>query len=166
MKKRIAAAIFAALMVFSLDACGDSESSSAGTIASSKAEITSAATTQNEKESLEENESTATEDEPSNNTTATSDDVKPDVQASRVVLPVENIQQNPELPTGSEITSAAIVLNYYGIKCDKTDLLNYLPMSKRPADSTAPWVNPNDYFCGDPRETDNSYGCYRRGNTI
>ncbi|MBQ4487040.1 MAG: C39 family peptidase [Oscillospiraceae bacterium] len=159
MKKRIAAAL-AALMAFSLAACGDSGNSSAGLAASSKAVEVSEASTQNEIVSSQENESIAIKDDSSENTEEMSSDVKPNVKESRVVLPVKNIQQNPELPNGSEITSAAIVLNYYGIKCDKTDLLDYLPMSKRPADSTALWVNPNDYFCGDPRETVNSYGCY------
>ena len=46
-----------------------------------------------------------------------------------VQLNVENILQNPELPNGCEITSAAIVLNYLGFGIDKVTLAeNYLPM--------------------------------------
>ncbi len=48
---------------------------------------------------------------------------------STVQLDVENILQNPELPNGCEITSAAIVLNYLGFDIDKVTLAeNYLPM--------------------------------------
>lgn len=46
-----------------------------------------------------------------------------------VQLDVENIPQNPELPNGCEITSAAIVLNYLGYAVDKTMLAEeYLPL--------------------------------------
>ena len=45
-----------------------------------------------------------------------------------VQLDVENIPQNPELPNGCEITSAAIVLNYLGYNADKVTLAEeYLP---------------------------------------
>lgn len=45
-----------------------------------------------------------------------------------VQLEVENIPQNPELPNGCEITSAAIALNYLGYPADKTTLAeDYLP---------------------------------------
>ena len=37
-------------------------------------------------------------------------------------LEVENIDQNPELPNGCEITSAAIVLQYLGFPVDKVTL--------------------------------------------
>ena len=48
---------------------------------------------------------------------------------STVQLDVENIPQNPELPNGCEITSAAIALNYLGYSVDKTTLAEeYLPM--------------------------------------
>lgn len=46
-----------------------------------------------------------------------------------VQLNVENILQNPELPNGCEITSAAIVLNYLGFDIDKVTLAeNCLPI--------------------------------------
>lgn len=46
-----------------------------------------------------------------------------------VQLEVENILQNPELPNGCEITSAAIVLNYLGYDIDKVTLAEeYLPV--------------------------------------
>ena len=48
---------------------------------------------------------------------------------STVQLDVENILQNPELPNGCEITSAAIVLNYLGYTIGKVTLAeDYLPV--------------------------------------
>lgn len=62
--------------------------------------------------------------------------------------------QYPELPTGCEITSLTMVLNYYGFDVDKCDLSdNYLDKGK---------VGTVDFrmiFEGDPRDKD-SYGCY------
>lgn len=44
-------------------------------------------------------------------------------------LDVENIDQNPELPNGCEITAAAIALNYLGFDVDKVTLAEeYLPI--------------------------------------
>ena len=46
-----------------------------------------------------------------------------------IQLDVKNIDQNPELPNGCEITSAAIVLNYLGYSIDKVALSeNYLSL--------------------------------------
>lgn len=65
-----------------------------------------------------------------------------------VQLEVRNIDQNPELPNGCEITSAAIVLNYLGIAADKVTLAEqYLP--------TAEWyweADPNVEFMGNPAD--------------
>lgn len=77
---------------------------------------------------------------------------------SRVVLPVKNVQQLPELPTGCEITSATIALNYYGFNVTKMQMLEYLPMVAEP-DRNGVWVSPNEAFLGDPR-LETSYGCY------
>lgn len=64
-----------------------------------------------------------------------------------VQLEVENIDQNPELPNGCEITSAAIVLNYLGIPTDKVMLSEqYLPMESY-------WeADPNLAFMGNPAD--------------
>jgi len=52
---------------------------------------------------------------------------------NRVYLNVNNILQNPELPTGCEAVSATIVLNYYGINISKTDFVDsYLTYSTDP----------------------------------
>lgn len=76
----------------------------------------------------------------------------------RVVLPVENIQQLPELPAGCEITSTTIALNYeLGITESKMDMVSYLPMDKWP-DENSVWSSPWDVFVGDPSL--NYYGAY------
>lgn len=63
-------------------------------------------------------------------------------------LEVENIDQNPELPNGCEVTSAAIVLQYLGFDADKVDLAeNYLP-------TYSPYweADPNVEFMGNPAD--------------
>lgn len=62
--------------------------------------------------------------------------------------------QYPELPTGCEVTSLCMVLNYYGVACGKCEIAdNYL---KKGAVGT---VDFHEAFEGDPRD-DSSYGCY------
>lgn len=69
-------------------------------------------------------------------------------------LDVECILQNPELPTGCEVTALATVLNYCGFEIDKVDLCdNYMPISST-ADRTF-----SEAYIGDPR-ADNGFGCY------
>lgn len=62
--------------------------------------------------------------------------------------------QYPELPTGCEVTSLTMVLNYYHVGCDKCEIAdNYLTKGE---------VGTVDFhyaFEGDPRD-ENSYGCY------
>lgn len=72
-----------------------------------------------------------------------------------VRLDVQNIQQLPELPSGCEITSATIVLNYYKYNVNKMEMLKYLPID-RLDDNVA--VSPYEAFIGHP--TEDGYGCY------
>lgn len=72
-----------------------------------------------------------------------------------IFLDVQNIPQKPELPTGCEITSLAILLNYLhpekGI--DKVTLADeYLEMGK------PGMVSPDEKFVGNPHHTGNSFG--------
>lgn len=76
---------------------------------------------------------------------------------TRIVLPVENIQQLPELPAGCEVTSTAIVMNYEGIKVDKMVLATFLPKMEFP-DKNGLWESPWNKFVGNPKLT--YYGCY------
>lgn len=51
-----------------------------------------------------------------------------EVLARSVILDVNNIYQSPQLPNGCEITSATIVLNYWGFDVDKVTMADvYLP---------------------------------------
>lgn len=64
------------------------------------------------------------------------------------------ILQEPELPTGCEITSLATVFNYYGMEIDKTELAEkYLEVGD------VGQVNPNEKFVGTPFDK-HSFGCY------
>lgn len=63
-------------------------------------------------------------------------------------LDVDNIDQNPELPNGCEITSAAIVLQYLGFSVDKVTLAEeYLP-------TCVPYweADPEVEFMGNPQD--------------
>ena len=64
------------------------------------------------------------------------------------------INQLPELPTGCEVTSLTMALNYCGVSADKCDIAdNYLEKGE---------VGTVDFrvaFEGDPRD-ENSFGCY------
>lgn len=64
------------------------------------------------------------------------------------------ICQYPELPTGCEITSLTMTLNYLGYPADRFELSDYY-LKKGPVGT----VNFYEAFEGDPRDG-NSYGCY------
>lgn len=69
-------------------------------------------------------------------------------------IDIECILQNPELPTGCEVTSLAIVLQYYGFNIDKCELSDkYLPQGEIGT------VTAYDAFIGNPRY-DWCFGCY------
>lgn len=78
------------------------------------------------------------------------------------VLPVSNILQKPELPTGCEITALTILLNHYGFDVDKLTMAReYLP--KLDFYSNGGVYYGADFkttFPGDPERELNSYGCY------
>ncbi len=71
-------------------------------------------------------------------------------------IPVDMILQKPELPTGCEITSLTMLLNYIGYDVDKLDMSdNYLPKGEyRAADY-------REVFVGDPRSVF-AYGCFSK----
>lgn len=73
---------------------------------------------------------------------------------NKYMLPVRSVLQNPELPTGCEVTSLSIVLNYLGYDADKETLAhNYLTKGK------AGTVNAWQAFIGEPASK-SGYGCY------
>ncbi len=86
---------------------------------------------------------------------------EPPVQDNKKILAVQNILQNPELPTGCEVTALTILLNHLGYSVDKLTMArNYLPKLD------FYWENGIYYgadfrttFAGNP-ESEYSYGCY------
>ena len=72
-----------------------------------------------------------------------------------VELDVPFVNQNPELPTGCEITSLTSVLLYLGFNIDKETLArNYLPMSNEAGEGM--FIN---YYFGSPWQT-SGMGCF------
>ena len=66
---------------------------------------------------------------------------------------VKTVLQNPELPTGCEVTSLTMVLNYLGYEVSKLTIADeYLPKENVNCD-------PYNVFCGNPRSK-NAYGCF------
>lgn len=84
----------------------------------------------------------------------------PTAQNGKMILPVRNIQQRPELPAGCEIVSSAIVLRYLGYDVEKTDLVPFFSMGGRPHVSNGRPVGPDPWtvFAGSPYES--GYGCF------
>ncbi|MDF2936696.1 MAG: peptidase C39-like family protein, partial [Paenibacillaceae bacterium] len=79
--------------------------------------------------------------------------VKPERKAS-VLLDAPIYRQHPELPSGCEITSLSMLLNFAGVAKTKMDLLSEMPVDMTPitlkADgSPAYWGNPNTGFVGE-----------------
>lgn len=89
------------------------------------------------------------------NTEAETIDTNNATSHSNIVnIDVQYISQYPELPTGCEITSLTMVMNYYGFKVSKTQMAsNYLEKE-----------NNGDFrevFVGDPFSV-HGYGCYAK----
>ncbi len=70
------------------------------------------------------------------------------------LINIEHISQYPELPSGDEITSLAMVLAYLNYDVDKCDLCD-LYLKKGPVGYT----DFNEANVGNPRNAYNSYGC-------
>lgn len=69
-------------------------------------------------------------------------------------LNVAELLQNPELPSGCEVTSLTAALNYLGYDVDKMTMTNkYLDMG------AIGETNPNKAFIGTP-DNDGAYGCF------
>lgn len=69
-------------------------------------------------------------------------------------LQVDPILQNPELPTGCEVTSLATVLNFYGYETNKIELSDTYLSKAKPGEAS-PYVA----FIGNPKSK-SGYGCY------
>lgn len=80
--------------------------------------------------------------------------VPPRIPSERCIMRIPVTYQLPELPTGCEVTSLSMAINYYGIKANKLALADcFLEKAEyRTADY-------RKKFVGDPRKKQ-SYGCY------
>lgn len=77
------------------------------------------------------------------------------------IIYIDNILQYPELPTGCEIVSLTMLLNYHGYNADKITLAReYLPKLGFYYEGGVYYgADFRTTFAGDP-ESENSYGCY------
>lgn len=78
-------------------------------------------------------------------------------------IAMDNLCQNPELPTGCEITSLTMVLNFLGYDVDKSVMADsYLPSTNgnfSQIDGVKYGDSFKKYFIGDPH-TNRAYGCF------
>lgn len=91
---------------------------------------------------------------------------KPSAQ-DKILLNVPLIDQNPELKYGCEVTSLAMVLQYAGIKVNKTELANRIkkenePMMIQKDGNIVNWGDPKDGFVGDITGKKRGYAVYVR----
>lgn len=78
-------------------------------------------------------------------------------------IPVSGIMQEPELPNGCEVTSLAMVLNYYGYDVDKVDLYdNYLQHEALELTDDDVYIgcDPNLVYVGDARSATMGFYCF------
>ena len=76
------------------------------------------------------------------------------IMPSSYLINMEHISQYPDLPSGDEVTSLAMVLNFLGYDVDKNELCD-LYLDKGPVGYTSFY----EANVGNPRNAYNSYGC-------
>lgn len=79
-----------------------------------------------------------------------------------VYIDVPYISQNDEYPTGCELVSASMLLNFYGFNITAGELIDkgYINQAELEHDDNKIYcADPNESFIGDPR-TESGYGCY------
>ncbi len=97
-------------------------------------------------------------------TTTTTVVAEQPLHASAYIEDFPLIYQEPELPTGCEITAAAMLLKYAGVEADKRTLaVKYLPTLPSPSlhtgsDGRTYGADMESFFIGDPT-TDQGYVC-------
>lgn len=93
------------------------------------------------------------------------EELPPAKPASSVLLEAPHVKQRPELPSGCEVTSLTMLLQFYGLNKNKMELASEMKRDttsmKRNADgSVAYWGNPNIGFVGDPTGASRGFGIY------
>lgn len=76
---------------------------------------------------------------------------------------IDTLSQFPEMPTGCELTSTTMLLNWYGVDVDKEELGEAIEKADIPSyvNGSLQGPNPNEYFIGDPFSSD-GYGVYHK----
>ncbi|MEN1967389.1 C39 family peptidase [Lentibacillus sp. N15] len=75
---------------------------------------------------------------------------------------VPTMNQYPELPTGCEATSLAMLLGWAGVSVSKYDVVKKLPKGEKVRLIDGKWcgANPDEHFVGDPYSDDGSFGVF------
>ena len=93
-------------------------------------------------------------------TTTTTTTTTPAAPPDSVMLEVPYYSQNGVLPTGCELFSARMVLDYYGVKPSLADIIdNTYAKYTYMADGKNYGHHPNDAFIGSPYD-ETSFGCF------
>ena len=73
------------------------------------------------------------------------------------------LNQFPEMPTGCELTSTTMLLNWYGVDVNKEELGEAIEKADVPSyiNGSLQGSSPNEYFIGDPFSS-NGYGVYHK----
>ncbi len=89
-------------------------------------------------------------------------DITSDTIKDKTMINVPYFTQLESFPTGCEIASSTMLLNYYGYNYTMDEVTNkYLTTSKIEVDDDGNMIadSPNNSFIGDPRSSE-SYGCF------
>ncbi|WP_282941672.1 C39 family peptidase [Paenibacillus sp. RC67] len=86
-------------------------------------------------------------------------------RAASVMLDAPAIRQYPELPSGCELTSLTMLIQYFGVDKSKMELVPELkkdptPLKRNGDGSIAYWGNPNTGFVGDITGASKGFGIY------
>lgn len=142
--KRIGSLILFFTMIFLFYSCGNEQQEKFTTNESSTVDKT---------QNIEESNTYETNVKQSGN--KTSNILENDYSGNQKLVDVFTVlSQYPELPTGCEMTSLTMVLNYYGISADKCDISDNFLLK-----GDVGTVDFKVAFVGDPRDS-SSYGCY------
>ena len=89
-------------------------------------------------------------------------------KAPSAMINAPMVKQNPELPSGCELTALTMLFQYYGIKKNKMELLPEMKIDPTPITwskdgSIAYWGNPNIGYVGDITAKRKAFGIYHTG---
>ncbi|CAG7604471.1 hypothetical protein PAESOLCIP111_00702 [Paenibacillus solanacearum] len=103
--------------------------------------------------------------DPANGSTRAAEAAAAKEPPKKAMLEAPLIYQKPELPSGCELTSLAMLLQYYGVKKSKMELVPEMKKDTTPIrynkdGSIAYWGNPNTGFVGEITGSAKGFGIY------